>query len=211
MSQKKGHDDGAFGRVLLRGVDLARRVAEGTIPEGRALLGIQMLSEGATPEAIKIDPRLPSVDGLKRLVLEPDRPLNSWREILKIETRDWSDDIEVLFGEPEPWERELSEVWYGLEKPGRNTYSIEAANLLFSLGLHGFSQRMGFALAKAEPELVREAPMPLIGSARQDSSGNLREPFLGVRGGRLCALVSWDDSGYWDGRCVFAGFRKFQP
>lgn len=208
MTRRKGFNVGEYGEAMLSAQDLARRVGEGSLSLDRVKIGIQMLSEGGDPDVIKVNPSLPTADGLKRLVLEPDRPLDSWREVLKIEKRDWSDDIQTYFGEPEPWEVGLSEVWYDVEAPDQAIWSLEASNRLSGRGLHGFTQRMGFALAKAEPKLVRKASMALIGSARPGSVHNLLLPYFSLDGGRLCARVAWNGNGSWGYGLVFPGFRK---
>jgi len=211
MAQKKGFNDGAYGRVMLRAGDFARRVGEGTIPEERAMLGIQMLSEGNSVEQVASDSRLPSVDGLKRLVLEPDRPLKSWQQLLGIRALDWISDNE-LFTEPERCEIGLSEIWYDIEKPGRLIYSPEAINLLADRDLRGFTARMNFALAKEERDMVMASGMLVAtSSTRRGSSNNLRLPYLEVDvGPRLCANVCWNDGSLWHERCGFPGFRKFK-
>jgi hypothetical protein len=155
-------DVAGYGDVMLSAQDLARRVGEGSLPLDRVKIGIQMLSEGGDPSVIKANSNLLSVNGLKRLTLEPDRPLDSWRKVLQIERRDWSDDMQTYFDEPEPWEKGLSEVWYDVEAPSQSTGSLEASNLLFGRGLHGFRAREGGA---------RTCSQGSDGADRFDSSG----------------------------------------
>ncbi len=208
MAQKRGNNDGAYGRVMMRAGDLARRVGEGTVPEERALHGIQMLSEGASVQKVASDPRLLSVEGLKRLMLEPDRPLDSWREVLGIEKRDWIDDI-GLFAEPEQCEVGLSEIWYYIEKPGCVIWSLEASNRLLDRDLRGFTMRMNFALAKAERDMIMASgSLVALSSARHGSKDRLFVPCLGAFGVRLSASVYWYGGGVWSEGCEFPGFRK---
>ncbi len=209
MTRKRVSDE-QFGQLSRRADEVKRRVDEGTVPFGRAMNGLQLITEGR--DLMLGDPAtvIAELDGFKRLQLDPERPLESWRQILKIENRDWSDwsdRLALQFDKPELWETGLSEILYAFEKPNRSVWSLEMVGAMMVRGTLPFSLRMGLALALEDGRAGLDYVIPLIGSARKDSGGYLNVPCLREDDGRRCADVRWHCDDEWDEGCQFPGYK----
>lgn len=200
--------DGQFGQVSRRADEVKRRVDEGSVPFSRAMKGLQLIAEGqdlalSDPAALIME-----LDGFKRLPLDPERPLESWRQVLNIGRHNWSELLATLFDEPEPWELDCSEVWYTFEVPGRMVWPLEMVGLMMTRRAMPFSLRMGLALAQEGELEGLYCPIPIIGSTRERSDLNLYEPCLTHRGGSRCVDVGSDFRRRWDQDSKFPCFRR---
>lgn len=202
--------DEQFGQLSRRADEVKRRVDEGTVPFDRAMKGLQFITESKDLLTLGNSARvIAELDGFKHLTLDPERPLESWRQILEIEIRDWSNQLALRFGKPEAWETGLSEIFYAFETPNRGAWTLEMFGEMMVRGTLPFSLRMGLALATEDKRAGLDYRIPLIGSALQFSDGSRNVPCLNQYGGRRAVEVHSCGISQWSRDCRFPGFRKF--